>query len=125
MPQLGDSVAARTARAMNIARPPYCRCSGRMSGVFGQKLGRKNSFTSVSASERRYSASSLFDVRQVKYVYDCENPTLASAYISFGRVKASARKMISGCWALMLSMHHRQKGIGLVCGLSTRNTRTP
>ena len=52
MPQLGDSVAASTARAMNVARVPSCRFSGRMSGVVGQKLGRKYSFTSLSTIER-------------------------------------------------------------------------
>ena len=31
------------ARVMNIARPPVWSCSVRMSGVFGQKLGRKKS----------------------------------------------------------------------------------
>src|SRR3954464_1630545 len=96
---------------MNVPRLPSCRCSGRMSGVLGQKLGRKNSRTSVSASDCAYSVSSALLVRQVKYVYDCEKPTFASAYISLGRVNASARKMVSGCAALMVRMHHSQNGI--------------
>src|SRR4051812_1765798 len=125
MPQLGASVDASTARPMKVPRVPNCRCSGRMSGVFGQKLGRKNSDSGGRASARTYSVSSRFVVRQVKYVYDCENPPLASAYITLGRVNASARKMTSGCRFLMLAMHHRQNGNGFVCGLSTRNTVTP
>ncbi len=66
MPQLGDSVAASTARAMKVARVPCCRCSGRMSGVFGQKFGRKYSFSLPRSSPRTYDVSSALVVRQVK-----------------------------------------------------------
>ena len=38
-----DSVAASTRRASNAAGPPVCRSAWRMSGVFGQKFGRKKS----------------------------------------------------------------------------------
>ena len=47
-------------------------------------------------SSVRYSVSSHFATRQVKYVYDCWKPTLPRAAIICGLVKASARKMTSG-----------------------------
>ena len=93
------STASRRAprAATNAARPPCTRCSGKMSGVVGQKFGRKNSATVGLRSAPRGSASArACVVRHVKYVYDCEKPALASAYISFGRVNASARKIASG-----------------------------
>src|SRR5215831_3693052 len=96
-----------------------------MSGVVGQKLGRKKSATGGATSSRRYASISCFVVRHVKYVYDCENPLLASTYFSFGRVNASDRNIVSGWRAVTSRRHHSQNGIGLVCGLSTRNTRTP
>ena len=46
--------------------PPYWRNSGRMSGVLGQKLGRKNSLTSVPVSSVRYCSSSTRVLRQEK-----------------------------------------------------------
>ena len=50
---------------------------------------------------------------------------MASRFITFGRVKASARKMASGCCARTSPITHSQNGNGLVCGLSTRNIFTP
>ena len=44
----------------------------------------------------KYSVSSHFSLRHVKYVYDCVKPSLASRSITRGRVNASARKMTSG-----------------------------
>jgi len=61
----------------------------------------------------------------VKYVYDCVKPALASTFIIFGRVKASARKIVSGCVACTARISHCQKRTGLVCGLSTRKVFTP
>ncbi len=52
-------------------------------------------------------------------------PSLASRYITFGRVNASARKSTSGCSRLTSAIIHSQNGNGLVCGLSTRKMRTP
>ena len=52
-------------------------------------------------------------------------PSLARAFISFGRVKASDRKITSGSRALTSRISHSQNGKGLVCGLSTRKIRTP
>ena len=45
--------------------------------------------------------------------------------MTLGRVKASAKKIMSGCWPLICPMTHSQKWKGLVWGLSTRNIRTP
>ena len=52
-------------------------------------------------------------------------PSLASAFITFGRVKASARKITSGWRDCTSRISHSQNGNGLVCGLSTRKIRTP
>ena len=41
----------------------------------------------------------------------------------FGRVKASARKMTSGCARRRSAMTHSQNANGFVCGLSTRKIR--
>src|SRR5215213_2949263 len=96
-----------------------------MSGVVGQKHGRKKSATGGCAISSRYVIRSYFVVRQEKYVYDCVKPLFASAYMSLGRVNASDRKIASGCRTCTSRMHHSQNAIGFVCGLSTRNTRTP
>jgi hypothetical protein len=50
---------------MNAGRPPYCRYSGRMSGVLGQKFGRKYSRPG-RVSSVKYSVSSRLVLRQVK-----------------------------------------------------------
>ena len=55
------------ARTANIARPPVCSCSVRMSGVLGQALGRMKSTVRV-ASSSKYVRSSHADWRHVKYV---------------------------------------------------------
>src|ERR1041385_475908 len=110
---------------VNAGCPPYCRYSVRMSGVFGQALGRKKSLTGGLVISSKYSANSYFVLRHAKYVYDWVNPALASQYMIFGRVNASARKITSGCSLLISRMTHCQNDSGLVCGLSTRNTRTP
>ena len=52
-------------------------------------------------------------------------PSLASPFISFGRVKASDRKITSGWRSCTSRISHSQNGNGLVCGLSTRKMRTP
>ncbi len=36
----------------NIAGPPVCSCSVRMSGVFGQALGRMKSTVRVASSSK-------------------------------------------------------------------------
>ena len=61
----------------------------------------------------------------VKYVYDCANPILASVVIIAGAVNASERKITSGSVLRISAISHFQKATGFVCGLSTRNTRTP
>ena len=43
----------------------------------------------------------------------------------FGRVNASARKIVSGYWRRTSAIIHSQKWNDLVCGLSTRKMRTP
>jgi hypothetical protein len=52
-------------------------------------------------------------------------PSLASRYIVFGRVNASARKITPGCVRCTSAMSHSQKAKGFVWGLSTRKIRTP
>ena len=73
----------------------------------------------------RYSRISAGVLRQVKYVYDCWNPTFASVCIIAGRVNASARKITSGCSRATCANSHSQNCTGFVCGLSTRKTVTP
>ena len=53
---------------MKACLPPNWRYSVSMSGVFGHKLGRKNSRTSVWARSVKYSVISGLVFRQVKYV---------------------------------------------------------
>src|SRR5690606_35488264 len=96
-----------------------------MSGVFGHGFGRKNSRTGVCVSSVKYSVISCLELRHAKYVYDCVKPSFARWYITFGRVNASDRNTTSGCSQCTSAMHHSQKRNGLVCGLSTRNTRMP
>src|SRR5437868_10071496 len=125
MPHDDESVAASADRKRNAGRPPCWRCSGRMSGVFGQRLTSMKSAVGGWVSSLKYSSISCLKFRQVKYEYDWSNPTFASAFIIFGRVNASARKMASGWRAFTSPMTHSQNGIGLVWGLSTRKMRTP
>src|SRR3546814_1288162 len=51
--------------------------------------------------------------------------SLASRYIILGRVNASDKNRTSGYSAWTCAISHCQNGKGLVCGLSTRNARTP
>ena len=51
-PQLGEPVAASTARILNAAGPPYCRNACRMSGVFTKKFGRIRWSVSCETSRR-------------------------------------------------------------------------
>ena len=67
-----------------------------MSGVLVNRFGRRYSRTGVEVSSVKYSVSSAFVFRQVKYVYDCEKPAFASRRMIFGRVNASDRKIVSG-----------------------------
>ena len=62
---------------------------------------------------------------QVKYVYDWEKPDFANVVIIAGRVNASERKITPGSMRCTSAISHSQNGTGFVCGLSTRNTRTP
>src|SRR3954452_5697004 len=96
-----------------------------MSGVLANRFGRKYSRTGVCVSSVKYSTISSFEFRQVKYEYDCENPTLARYFITFGRVNASDRKIVSGWRRFSSANTHSQNRNGLVCGLSTRKIVTP
>src|SRR3954454_11643469 len=125
MPYDAPSVAARTRRAWKAGRPPCCRYSCRMSGVLANRFGRMYSRTSVCVSSVKYSVSSSFELRHVKYEYDCENPAFARKRMIFGRVNASDRKMASGQVFLISASAHCQKRKGFVCGLSTRKIVTP
>src|SRR5437588_8011769 len=96
-----------------------------MSGVLTNRLGRRYSPTAVVVSSVKYSTISVFEFRQVKYVYDCENPDFARYRMGAGRVNASERKIASGANAWTRATNHSQKPNVLVCGLSTRKMRTP
>src|SRR5436189_4056271 len=96
-----------------------------MSGVFGHRLGRKNSRTSVFVSSVRYSVSSFALLRHVKYVYESLNPSFASQYMTLGRVNASDKRMRSRCFFLRSRIIHSQNANGLVWGLSTLKMCTP
>ena len=91
--------------------------------MFGHRFGRRNGDHSRNCSTS--STSSAFEFFHVKYVYDCEKPAFASRVIIAGRVNASERKTVSGCFFRTSAMSHSQNGTGFVCGLSTRNTVTP
>jgi len=116
---------AGSSRTLKAAGPPRWRYAWRMSGVFANRFGRMYSRTPVCVSSVKYSVSSGFVFRQVKYVYDCVNPMRPSSCIIAGRVNASARKRMSGSVLLTSAMMRSQKLMGLVCGLSTRKMRTP
>src|SRR2546426_10780478 len=96
-----------------------------MSGVFGQRLGRRNSRTGADRSSVKYCVSSQPVLRHAKKVYDWLNAAFASRYITFGRVKASERRITSGCSRLISPASHSQNGNGLLCGLPTRKNLTP
>src|SRR5688572_30234814 len=96
-----------------------------MSCVLGKRLPRMYWLTSGPVSSLKYCSISHRSVRQVKYVYDCAKPALASAFITLGRVNASERKITSGSVSCTVAISHSQNPIGFVCGLSTRNVFTP
>src|SRR4051812_29214800 len=96
-----------------------------MSGVFGQAFGLKYSLLSDCESSVKYSVSSCLVLRQVKYVYDWLKPSLESRCMIRGRVNASERKIVSGCFFFSSVMTQPQNVKGLVCGLSTRKIFTP
>ncbi len=96
MPQLGDSVAARKARRANSERGAPCIWKVRMSGVFGQQLGRRRSTLGGEASSVKYSVSSADVWRHGKYEYERVKPTAPSRCMTSGRAKASERNRASG-----------------------------
>src|SRR6185295_1785600 len=96
-----------------------------MSGVLAKRFGRRYSRDSVVVGSVKYSTSSVFEFFHVKYEYDCVKPALASHFISFGRVKASDRKITSAWRSWTRSIIHAQNPNDLVCGLSTRKIFTP
>ena len=95
-----------------------------MSCVLTKRFGRSQALVSFDSSSR-YSSSSHFSLRQVKYVYDWWKPTRASACIMAGLVKASERNTTSGFVSRTSCSSHSQKRTGFVCGLSTRKIVTP
>src|SRR3954453_21269651 len=94
-----------------------------MSGVFGHMFARYVADHDLSCSTN--STSSAFVFFHVKYVYDWEEPTLASVVIGAGRGKDFAKKIASGYSAGTSAISHSQNGAGFVCGLSTRKARMP
>ena len=89
-----------------------------------KKLGR-NAVGLRGRARVTYSVELVPVFRHVKYVYDWLKPSLASVSITAGRVNASARNTTSGWSACTVAISHSQNANGLVCGLSTRNMRTP
>src|ERR671919_3270789 len=102
---------------MNAGRPPLCSVSCRISGVFGQTLGLKNSRDGSLVNSVKYSINSAFEFLHVKYVYDCVNPSFASLCMMRGRVNASERRISSGFFFFSSASAHSQNAKGLVCGL--------
>src|SRR5690242_21380334 len=125
MPYNGNRVAASNKRIRNAAGPPCTRYSLRMSGVFANRLPRKYSTIGESVSSSRYSRKSALEFFHVKYVYDIVKPSLPRLFIRLGRVNASAKKITSGFSRWISLITHSQNASGFVCGLSTRNVRTP
>ena len=64
--------------------------------MFGHRFGRRNGDHARNCSTS--STSSAFEFFHVKYVYDCEKPAFASRVIIAGRVNASERNTVSGCF---------------------------
>src|SRR5256886_17530283 len=93
-----------------------------MSGVLGHRFGRKKSRMGGWESSVKYWYSSYAVLRHAKYVYDWLNPTLASRYMTFGRVKASDSRMTSGYARGSSAISNSQNARGLGCGVSTRKT---
>ena len=97
-----DAVVASTAspRAPAAARTRAARRTASLRAgcraCWARSWAGRSRRPAAGVSSARYSVNSDLACRQVKYVYDCVNPPLASAYITFGRVKASARKIVSG-----------------------------
>src|SRR3569833_873308 len=110
---------------VKVARPTNCYYSVRMSGVLGQRLGRKYSRQLRCVCSVRYCVSSHLVLRHGKYLYDWLKPILARRCITLGRVKASERKIASGCVRRVSLMSQCHSAKGLVCGLSTRKIATP
>src|SRR3569832_2492335 len=110
---------------VKAARPPNCKYSVRMSGVLGQRLGRKYSRQLRCVSSVRYCVISHLVLRNKKKLYDWLKPILARRCITLGRVKASERKIASGCVRRVSLMSQCHSAKGLVCGLSTRKIATP
>ena len=65
MPQVGESVAARTARSLKAGTFPLVMKGVRMSCVVGQKAGRSRWAVSLLSSIM-YSMSSSLVLRQAK-----------------------------------------------------------
>ena len=85
------------------ARASVWRYSGRMSGVFGQALGRKKSTTGGVVNSVKYLRMLHGSLRQVKYVYDCVNPSFAEAIHYLGpRERLGEKHHISGRAVLLL-----------------------
>ena len=84
-----------------------------MSGVLAQRFGRKKSRIGGWASSVKYWYSSYAVLRHAKYVYDWLNPALASQYMIFGLVNASARKITSGSVLAMSASSRSQNFSGL------------
>src|SRR3569832_895506 len=110
---------------VKAARPPNCKYSVRMSGVLGQRLGRKYSRKLSYMSSVRYCVIYHMELRHGKKLYDWLKPILARRCITLGRVKASERKIASGCVRRVSLMSQCHSAKGLVCGLSTRKIATP
>src|SRR3569832_2617026 len=102
---------------VKAARPPNCKYSVRMSGVLGQSLGRKYSRQLRCVSSVRYCVISHLVLRHGKLLYDWLKPILARRCITLGRVKASERKIASGCVRRVSLMSQCQSAKGLDCGL--------
>ena len=100
--------------------------SGRMSGVFGQKFGRKYSRDRRLRELGEILAQLLLGLAPGEVgVRLGEAAAWPGAYMTLGRVNASARKITSGCSRLISAMHHSQKANAWCAGCRRGRSARP
>ena len=111
---------------MNAGRPPFWSYSVRMSGVFGQTLGRKKSATGVVRQLGEVLGQLPLAVAPGEVRVRLREPELRQVVHDL-RARESLRQQEdrSGRRRMTSAISHSQNGNGFVCGLSTRKIRTP
>ncbi len=96
-----------------------------MSGVLTKKFGRKYSLLAGVGELAHVLGQLVARVLPGEVGVGLAEAELGEVRITAARVNASARKTTSRSRAWTSSISHSQNANGLVCGLSTRKTRTP